>query len=171
MDGIYQGRLKTDGSGNLLADESRQVGTQTVPLFLADGSPALNDNNEQITLSLPIMEYGPNHDMPVAAHDGSYVFLAPGEPSHNDRHEENRLVVDPTQDVDPELPGFAGNDDAEGVPGTEHHFGALPDDPHYSEGVTDEKGVVTNTLAKHDPDSVAAKVTGHTDAYTNPKEG
>lgn len=164
--GIYEGRLQTDGNGNLLAYDATIRGQQLVPLFDGAGNPMLNADGTQITMLMPILDVGPSHGLPVAAHDGSYVFVSPGDPSHNERHQQNVLGLDPTQDVDPELPGFAGNDEADGIEGTAHHFGVLPDDPHYQEGATNARGLVNNTNARLDPDSVAHLVTGHTAAYT-----
>ena len=73
----------TDGDGNLLA------------------AGATGDPND------------PDFGFPVA-HDvdnNVYVFLAPGEPSHNERHSSgNLLEMVATQSVDPDLPGYAGEE-------------------------------------------------------------
>lgn len=103
---------------------------------------------------------GEHAGFPVAYHDGSYIFVAPGELSHNKRHEDNVLEVVVTQDQDEDSPGFAGTPDNP-VEGHDHHWGATPDDPHYAEGQPFDTQVTV------DPDAVAAKVTGHTEAYTN----
>ena len=168
--GIYEGRLQTDGNGNLLADEATLVAETVIPLFLADGKPALKDDGVQMTYTSRVYEYGENHGMPVAAHDGSYVLLAPGEASHNERHHKSYVEVPATQDQDPDSPGYVDPDHPEDTPENAHHFGALDDDPHYEEGVTDQRGVVTNTHAKLDPDSTAPLVTGHTAAYKGKHE-
>lgn len=99
-----------------------------------------------------LADEGPHAGEPVAYHEGSYVFLEVGEPSHNDRHHESFAVIDGTTD--------------EGETGQEHHLVAQPDDPHYEEGVTDERGNLTNTRLRFSPDKQAATETGHTDAYT-----
>lgn len=92
---------------------------------------------------------------PVALHEGSYVFLQPGEPSHNARYEERALEIVATQDADENAPGYAGTESSP-TEGNEHHFGVTEDDPHVSGPI-------------FDPDKVAAKVTGHTDAYKGVK--
>jgi hypothetical protein len=82
---------------------------------------------------------------PVAEHEGSYVFINPDEPSHNERHEKKVLEVVGTTD--------------ENEPGQEHHLGPVEDDPHY------DPAADNNIRMRAHPDKVAAKVTGHTEAY------
>jgi len=88
---------------------------------------------------------------PVRYYEGSFVFCAPGDPSHNEAHEQNAVVMHATQTVDPDLDGYAGTEDSP-ANGAEHHFHVMSNDPH-ADGV------------KKDPNAIAAKVTGHTDAY------
>ncbi len=82
---------------------------------------------------------------PVAFHEGSYVFIQPDEPSHNERHETQVLEVIGTTDENEE--------------GQEHHAGPLEDDPHY------DADAENNTKLRQLPDKVSAKLTGHTEAY------
>jgi hypothetical protein len=109
-EGIYHGRLETDGNGNLLATD--------------DGGK------------------------PVAYHDGSFIYLNPGDPSHNERHEQQKLepttgTVDQSMTDDTSLVNaYEGGDNA-------HHFEPAPADP-----------------MPVDPDAVAAKITSHTDAWS-----
>jgi len=161
--GIYSGRLQTDGEGNLLAYEAEQIGEKTVTVNDENGNPILGTDGQAISVTVPVFRFGDNHGKPVAEHEGSYVFLSAGEPSHNDRHHQQFVVVDSTVDAsqtdDPDLVNADEKNNA-------HHFGVLPDDPHYEEGATDYRGRVTNMRTRFDPDSVAATSTSHTDAYT-----
>jgi len=92
----------------------------------------------------------------------TFVFIGPGEPSHNERHHKQFAEVVGTQDQDPELPGYAGTAE-DPVEGAEHHFGVLESDPHYKEGaVSPLSGKVTNTQLRQLPDSVARTTGGHT---------
>lgn len=99
---------------------------------------------------------------PVAFHEGNYVFVGPGEPSHNERHHQNAVnvagTVDESMTDDPSLVNVTADTN-------QHHFNVLPDDPHYQEGATDSFGRVTNVKVKTNPDAIAAKITGHTEAY------
>lgn len=167
----YTGRLVTEG-GHLMAHEATKTGEITQAIFDASGNPVLDELGAQLTITLPVFKYGKLHRRPVAYDPAtnSYVLLKPGEPSHNDRFHQQFVGVETTQAVDPEQPGFAGTPD-DPVEGREHHWSALPDDPHYSEGATDSKGVVTNTLTKSHPDTVAPLVTGHTDSYEEAHRG
>lgn len=94
-----------------------------------------------------LADEGDNKGMPVAFHEGSYVFLKPGEQSHNERHEQNKLepttgTIDESMTDDTSLVNaYEGGENA-------HHFEPPLDEP-----------------AKKDPDAMAAKITGHTDAY------
>jgi hypothetical protein len=90
-------------------------------------------------------------DWPVAYHDGSFIFIGIGEPSHNARHEQNLVEVAATVAADqvPDNPELVNVTDTDNL----HHFEVQPDDPHF-------EGVQTN------PDSIAPLATGHTDAYT-----
>lgn len=107
---------------------------------------------------------GEHADEPIAYDpDGDrFVFVQPGEPSHNERHHQQFATVVGTQSVDPELPGYAGTPE-DPVEGAEHHFGVLPDDPHFEEGaVSPLSGRVTNTRLRQLPDKVAMRTGGHT---------
>lgn len=109
----YSGRLASDGSGNLVADEGPRAGEQ------------------------------------VAYDEGQYIFVGPGEPTHFERHHQQ--YVETTGTVDDSMtddPSLVNVDDEE----NQHHFGILEDDPH-ANGI------------KVDDDRIAAKVTGHTEAY------
>ena len=77
---------------------------------------------------------------PVAYHEGSFVFLQPGELSHNDRHHSQFADVVGT------------TDETADQEGNEHHFGPTEDDPH-RDGL------------KFGPDKIEAKITSHTDAW------
>jgi hypothetical protein len=158
----YVGRLACDGDGNLLAHEAKQVGTKLVQVHDADGEPVYDDAGNEITLEVPIFKYGKNHGKAVAYDPDKdcYVFVADGEPSHNERFHENEAHIVGTQAVDPDLPGYAGTVD-EPAEGTEHHFGVLPDDPHYHGGAALD-GVITNTKIVNDSDKVAVKAASHT---------
>jgi hypothetical protein len=72
-----------------------------------------------------------------------FVFLKPGELSHNERHHKQFVTAQPTQADDPELPGYAGPDAEHATEGHEHHW----DDP--------QPGRVL-------PDSQARLIGGHT---------
>lgn len=54
--------------------------------------------------------------------DEIFVFLKPGEPSHNERHHKQFADVQGTQSVDPDLPGYAGPSAEEATEGNEHHW-------------------------------------------------
>lgn len=135
--GIYNGRMESDGNGNLLASEGEFAG------------------------------------FPIAFHEGSFVFVQPGESSHNERHHvqfaqsarpdgSTSDLIDGTVD-ETQIPE-GGDMSLVNVGGgvNEHHFGALEDDPHYSEGAVDEFGRVTNVKPKTIPDALASVITGHT---------
>lgn len=96
---------------------------------------------------------------PIAFHEGSYVFVQPGEPSHNKRHESNVIEMVMTQDQVEDMPGFAGTPDNP-VEGREHHWGPLEDDAHFDADARNK------TKTVFDPDVVAAKITGHTEAHS-----
>lgn len=101
---------------------------------------------------------------PVAYHDGSYVFVGPGEPSHNARHHQQFVettgTVDASMTDDPDLVNADETTNA-------HHFGVSEDDPHY------DPDAPRLTRAPLDPDAIAAIATGHTDSYTttSPTQG
>lgn len=160
MNGIYTGRLACDGNGNLLADESEKIGDKTVFLTDESGETITGPDGLALSVVIPIFRYGPNHGLPVAYHDGSYVFVQPGEQSHNERHHQNAVDMFGTQDTDPDAPGYAGTKE-EPVAGAEHHFGVTEDDAHY------DPDSPTGVKTKFDPDRIAATVTSHTEAYKN----
>lgn len=134
-----------DGYGNLLADESKLVGEKEITLKDDEGNDILDNSGAPTVVRVPQFKFGEDHGAPVAYHEGSYVFLEPGDESHNARHEKNVAVIDATTDSNEE--------------GQEHHDGVLPDDPHYSESAENR------TKLRFDPDKQAATMTGHTDAY------
>lgn len=156
----YTGRLACDGDGNLLADERTIVGSSTIVAHDEDGNVVYDDTGAAVEISLPTVKYGKNHGRPVA-HDpegNRYIFVEPGESSHNDRHHQQFVVMEGTVDegmTDDESLVNAGNGE------NMHHFAPTEDDPHYSPTSPGGKRL------KNDPDRVAATATGHTEAYTN----
>lgn len=83
--------------------------------------------------------------------DGNFQFVADGGESHNQMHHRAVKVMQGTTEESP------------------HHHQAPPTDAHYAAdgGRVDERtGQPTFVRVKWDPDEIAAKVTGHTDAYT-----
>lgn len=106
-----------------------------------------------------LADEGEHAGLPVAFHEGEYVFLEPGEKSHNARHHKNEVGVVITQHEDPEQPGYAGTK-AKPTKGHEHHFGPAEDDPHYDENSPN------NTKLIQLPDKQAATLSGHTEAYS-----
>lgn len=143
--GTYSGRLMCDGYGNLLADESKFVGYKEILLEDDEGNAILDNVGAPTVVRVPQFKFGENHGDPVAYHEGSYVFLEPGDDSHNDRHHQQFVEFESTTD--------------ENEAGQEHHLEIQPDDPHYDEG-SDNK-----TRLHFDADKHAATMTGHTDAY------
>lgn len=145
---VYEGRLVADGNGNLLAYDARRVGTRTVVVHDVDGEPILDGEGKEVVLEVPVMKFGKNHNKPVV-HDtekDEYVFLKPGEPSHNEQHHQNFVGIDVTQHLDPEAPGYAGLDEDHPTEGHEHHWTKPEDFP---------------PMEQH-PDNVAARISGHT---------
>lgn len=106
-----------------------------------------------------LADEGENIGFPVAWEDGQYVFVGPGEPSHNERHEKRVLAVEST--VDESMTDDKSLVNAEKGGKNSHHFAVHPDDAHY------DKDAPNKTRMRFDPDAVAARVTGHTDAYTS----
>lgn len=104
-----------------------------------------------------LADEGPRKGEPVAYDEGQYIFVAPGEPSHNARHHRQFAEVDGTVDEsmtdDPDLVN------AEIGGENTHHFGVVEDDPHF-DGDADNLTRLTQL-----PDAQAAKVSGHTEAY------
>lgn len=99
---------------------------------------------------------------PVAFHDGSYVFVQPGEPSHNDRHHKQFTepitgTVDESMTDDPDLVNADSTTNA-------HHFETQPDDPHYDEEASNK------TRVKQNPDSLSRYMTGHTESWKRGNE-
>lgn|SRR5215831_10756278 len=78
----------------------------------------------------------------------TFVFVAKGEPSHNERHHLQFAEAVPTQSEDPEFPGYAGEDATSATEGNEHHF-------------VDESIEPITFL----PDAVSVKASGHTDQH------
>lgn len=97
---------------------------------------------------------------PVTFHDGSYIFVQPGEPSHNERYHEQFLTVDGTRDAE-SLERLGGDTELANAGAGEnmHHFETQEDDDHY------DADAPNKTKPKVDPDKVAATLTGHTEAY------
>lgn len=95
---------------------------------------------------------------PVAYDEGHYIFVEPGEPSHNERHHQQFVgfapTVDETQTDDPELVNAGGGENM-------HHFGVLEDDDHYDEEADNHTRLTTL------PDKRSVKASGHTEAYTS----
>lgn len=151
-EGVYEGRLMTDGNGNLMADESVNVGEKRILVYDENGELVTDDSGQAIAITIPVVHYGENHGKPVRAHEGSYVFLAPGEPSHNQVHHQQFAEMTGTQDVDPDAPGYAGTPD-DPTEGAEHHW-----------DVTDPADL------KFDADIISAQLSGHTAAYTRGSE-
>jgi hypothetical protein len=77
----------------------------------------------------------------------TFVFIKPGEPSHNERYHKQFADMVGTQSVDPELPGYAGIDAEHATEGMEHHF---------------EENLEPMPRVKFHPDSVAHLTGGHT---------
>jgi len=104
-----------------------------------------------------LADEGPRKGEPVAYDEGQYIFVAPREPSHNDRHHQQFAgvagTVDESMTDDPEL--VNATPDGENA----HHFGVLEDDPHYDPEA--DNGTRLNNL----PDAQAIKASGHTEGY------
>jgi len=96
-----------------------------------------------------IADEGPRAGEQVAYDEGQYIFVAPGEPSHFDRHHQQFAqmtgTVDESMTDDPDLVNVSDTEN-------QHHFGVLDDDPHADGPKTDD-------------DRIAATITGHTEAY------
>lgn len=92
---------------------------------------------------------------PVAYDEGQYIFVAPGEPSHNARFHQN--VVEFTGTVDESMVAEGDEDLVNAYEGGEnsHHFD-MPDPAN---------------PAPVDPDSISAVISGHTDAPSNQLNG
>jgi len=105
-----------------------------------------------------LADEGPRRGEPVAFDEGQFIFVAPGEPSHNERHHQQFAqmagTVDESMTDDPDLVNVK---DGENL----HHFEVQPDDPHYDEDAPN----LTRPVQL--PDSVSATITGHTEAYKN----
>lgn len=98
---------------------------------------------------------GEHKGYPVAFHEGSYVFVQPGEPSHNDRHHQQFVSFEGTVDQSMTDDETLVNSDHDTNP---HHFEVQEDDAHY-----DENSPNHTRLSFH-PDAIAAQVTSHTEA-------
>lgn len=116
---------------------------------------------------------------PIAYHDGSYVYVQPGEPSHNERFHQRFAE---SQTIDGTVTtGISGTVDANMTDDpdlvntdetvNQHHFGTLESDPHYVAGYTKDNGVISNTHPKNIPDTIAPRMTGHTASVSAPDEG
>jgi len=107
-----------------------------------------------------LADEGPDSGQPVAYIEGSYVFLQPGEPSHNDRHHERFAEMSGTQSEDPDAPGYAGSSPDDAPVGMEHHWEISEDDPNYDPN--SPTGVRLRSL----PDAQSARISGHTEGYS-----
>jgi hypothetical protein len=107
---------------------------------------------------------------PVAFHDGSYVFVQAGEPSHNQRHHQQYAVIDGTRDsesvklaaeavgIDPDSQQAQDMINAGGGENM-HHFETQEDDPSY------DPDAPNHTKPALQADALSATTSGHTDAY------
>jgi hypothetical protein len=111
-----------------------------------------------------------DHAKLVKYHEGSFVVIGPDEPSHNDTHEQQVLVVDGTRDADSvnAAAEAAGQDPANfqwmvnaGDGENMHHFETQSDDAHYDENSPNL------TKMKTLPDALSATMTSHTDAWNS----
>jgi len=105
---------------------------------------------------------------PVAFHEGSYVFVQPGEPSHNQRHQQNVLVVNGTVSAEdlqnPEVIAELERRGASTDPADHKHHepGYIEeDDPHYHPTAPNNIKLLVH------PDAISPMVTSHTEAYKN----
>jgi hypothetical protein len=114
-EGKYSGRLATDGTGNLLADEGDFKG------------------------------------WPVAYDEGMYIYIQPGEPSHNERFHQNAVEFSGTVSADMVAEGDEDLINAQEGGENAHHF-EVPD---------------PSSPAPVNPDAMAATASSHTDAYTS----
>lgn len=163
---VYKGRLSCK-DGDLLAHEATLIDTVELPVFDEMGNAVTDDQTgEQLVVSKQIWKLGKNHGRRVA-HDvegNRYVFLADDEPSHNEQHGKGVMK---------EIHGTSGplfdEHGKQKFAGDPHHVHPMPDDPHYAAdgGYLDRNDNPTYTRSLSDPDSVAEKITGHTEAYTN----
>lgn len=106
-----------------------------------------------------LADEGEHAGMPVAYHEGSYVFVQAGEQSHNDRHHTGSFLsfgstVDESMTDDPSLV----NATRETQP---HHWEVQPDDAHYD---PDAPNLTRPRLLA---DAQAAVTSSHTEAYTS----
>lgn len=160
--GTYIGRLMIDENGNLVADQSKKLGTRTLLVFDENGNKVFDESGDQASITIPVSDYGPEHGFPVALTEaGTYDFLKPGDLSHNQQyHKQFVTPLVPTQDKDPESPGYAGTKESPN-PGFEHHWETLPDDAHYDSDADDN----LFTKIVNGPDIQQRLATGHTEAY------
>lgn len=101
-----------------------------------------------------LADEGANAGEPVAYTKEGYVFLNPGDKSHNEQFHKQYVQVEGTNDE------TAGSPESP-TAGQEHHWGVTEDDAHYSATAANK------TQLRFDPDKLAARVTSHTGAYTN----
>jgi hypothetical protein len=90
------------------------------------------------------------HGFPVAYDEGVYIFVQPGEPSHNERYHQNLAEFSGTVDESMVDPADSDLVNAEEGGDNAHHF----DQPD------------PNEPAPLLPDAQAAVTTSHTDAAT-----
>lgn len=110
---------------------------------------------------------------PIAFHDGSFVFVQPGEPSHNARHHvqfAKSTTINGDSDFITGTVDASMTDDPDMVNSDEstnpHHYATQEDDPHYEAGYTKDNGQISNTRPKNNPDAIAPRITGHTDSVS-----
>lgn len=112
----------------------------------------------------------PDNAKLVKYHEGSFVTIGPDEPSHNQTHEQQVLVVDGTRDADAVRAAAeaAGQDPSNfewmvnaGAGENMHHFETQEDDAHYDESAPGK------TKMRSLPDAIAPTITSHTDAWNS----
>lgn len=146
--GEWRGGLYCDGYGNLCAHDATKVEVER----------ELEVEGQTFKVIVPIERPGPFHGYPVFHNtaSGLYEFVAPGGESHNQIHHRNVAVIQVTHKTSD-------------APEDAHHSRTLETDAHYAPdgGRIDPKtGLPTFTRLKTNPDEVAYRATGHTDAYT-----
>lgn len=91
---------------------------------------------------------------PIVTDDGgkTWRYATDDDASHNDRYGETVITVDSTANQLAALSYEHGAERAAGLVEA-HHFEVQPEDPHFDR-------------VRFDPDAKAAKITGHTEAYS-----
>lgn len=138
MPKTYEGRLVTDGEGNLYAQPLDDDGN-SLPIHYEDDS---------LVSGLIAVAFDPDTH--------GYIVVEPGAQSHNDRFHEQHKEISGTSGPLYEL---RNGEMVEVYPGDPHHEGPLPDDVHFSVDAP------RNTIVQFSPDDVAITETSHTEAY------